>query len=304
MSLEQSSQKKERPFIAPGWYKDLSNQDYHGSKGTSSTRLKMLIEKTPAHMDYKANHPIESTDNMNLGSAVHSLILEKDKFDQEFFVLPELNLQTAHGRAQKFSLIEKNPGKICLTQDLYNKALRMSENLGNYIADEPQLNIMFDDGISETSIYWWYKTLDLDDGTEYKELLKCRPDRLGGSHAVAFDIKSCADASYTGFRKAIERYYYHVSAAMYLDGVNQCKPLLQELGHFAYTHFILLCVENEPPYLPASYDLTRNYLDVGKAIYRRCMKKLHDSRQHEKPPGYPTEIRAMEPYATTNFWIV
>jgi hypothetical protein len=92
---------------------------------------------------------------------------------------------------------------------------------------------------------------------------------------------------------------YHLSAAMYLEGVNQCTELLQETKHFAYTKFVLVLVENEPPYLPAAYELSQEYIEIGKLLYRRAMRTLQHGRDNDWP-GFPEEIRVMEPPTWAN----
>ena len=63
-------------------------------------------------------------------------------------------------------------------------------------------------------------------------MMKVRPDGLCKNYPVIVDLKTTADASYSGFQRSVERFGYHVSAAMYMEGVNQCKPLLEEMRHF------------------------------------------------------------------------
>src|SRR5690625_8047391 len=94
------------------------------------------------------------------------------------------------------------------------------------------------------------------------------PDAIRTSHSVVLDLKSCADASYSGFIKSIQNFYYHVSAAMYLEGINQCKQLMQELNEFRYNKFVFICVENTPPYLVSVYELSREDLEIGKSLFR------------------------------------
>ncbi|HXK56535.1 MAG TPA: hypothetical protein PLZ16_07810, partial [Gammaproteobacteria bacterium] len=69
----ESQEATKRPFIEAGWYRDLSNEAYHGSFGYSSSGLKILIEHTPAHLQYSLAHRSEPTANMALGTAVHTL---------------------------------------------------------------------------------------------------------------------------------------------------------------------------------------------------------------------------------------
>jgi hypothetical protein len=125
-------------------------------------------------------------------------------------------------------------------------------------------------------------------------MLKVRPDALSVAHPVIVDLKTTRDASYSGFIKAIQNLHYHLSAAMYLEGVNQCRELLEHTRHFAYTKFVFVCVENEPPYPTAVYELAPEYIELGKVLYRRAMRTLRDARQNDWP-AYPDDIRVIEP---------
>src|SRR5690625_7477839 len=55
----------------PGFYRDLGNAEDRGSFGTSSSQLKKLMEKTPAHLDFERRNPRESTAAMHRGTEVH-----------------------------------------------------------------------------------------------------------------------------------------------------------------------------------------------------------------------------------------
>lgn len=282
----------QRPFIDPGWYKDLSNDDYHGSFGTSSSQLKKLIDKTPAHLKHSWSQPNETTKNMALGTAVHSLVLEPDKFDQDIAIEPVLNKRTNAGKEAAAAFAESSQGKTIITEKQLEKAHLMAES----VRAHPMASVLLQDTLNESSVYWWYKTMDTDEiasGERYKELLKVRPDILCRSYPVVADLKSTVDASFTGFAKSIINFNYHVSAAMYLEGINQCKPLLEEMGYFAYTKFVFICVESEAPYLTAVYELSQDDLELGKQIYRACLRKLRDARENDFP-GFPEDIRVIE----------
>ena len=297
--------KKERPFYQPGWYRELTNEEYHGSFGTSSSTIKKLIEKTPAHLHYDMHHPKESTESMAMGTLVHTLVLEPEKFEQEYMVCPsDLKAPTAR------QLEAKNPsdktlvqiaeweawqkqaeGKQIISQAQFDQANQMAQS----VLSHPTASALLQDKIVESSIYWWYRPTDGDDDRKYKELLKVRPDVIDTTHGVIADLKTTTDASYDGFVKSIQKYYYHLSAAMYLDGVNQCKELLDATGFFAYTKFLFICVESVPPYLCAVYELSKDYVEVGQLLYRRSLIKLHESRADEEPRGFPRELRVIEP---------
>lgn len=282
--------RRERPFIEPGWYRDLSNEDYHGSFGTSSSQLKTLIEKTPAHLKHGMAHPTGPSDAMMIGTAVHTLVLEPDQFDNEVAVSPVLNLRTNAGRAARDEFEAANAGKAIITEAQFDQARAMAAS----VLSHPMASILLQDKVAESSVYWWYRSMDPDDDSRYKEMLKVRPDAICRDHSVIIDLKSAIDGSFTGFSKSINNFYYHVSAAMYLEGVNQCRPLLEAMGRIAYTKFLFIVVENREPYLTSVYELSQEYLDIGKALYRRTLRTLREARENDWP-GYTDDIRVIEP---------
>lgn len=280
----------QRPFIEPGWYKDLSNEAYHGSFGISSSQLKMLTEHTPAHLKHSMSVHREPTPSMMLGTAVHSLVLEPEKFDTDVVVAPVVDKRTKIGKELWADFEARSEGRAIITEAQYEQAQAMAASVRSH----PIAGALLDDIVVESSVYWWYRSMDPDDATKYKEMLKVRPDAICRNYPVVIDLKSTADGSYTGFIKAIQNFHYHVSAAMYLEGVNQCKPLLEELRHFAYTKFIFVCVENVAPYLTSVYELDPQYMDIGKALYRRALQTLRYGRENDWP-GFPEEVRIIEP---------
>lgn len=297
LPAETEPAKNERPFIDPGWYRDLSNEDYHGSFGFSSSQIKTLLEQTPAHLKHKMVHPKDQTDNMLLGTVLHTLVLEPDHFAAEFVVAPEINKRTKAGKAEweEFSAIAAEAGQQVITAAMLGKAMAMRES----VLAQPMAAALLADTTNESSIYWWYNSMDPDDSDRYKIMCKVRPDSLGVAHPVVMDLKSCADASYSGFQRAILNFGYHVSAAMYLEGVNQCDELLSEIGHFAYTKFVFICAESEPPYLPAVYELSPEFLELGKQQYRRGIRILKHGIEQDWP-GFASEVRTIEPPGWAN----
>lgn len=290
--VEQTKEKEDtrRPFIEPGWYKDLGNDEYHGSFGVSSSQLKTLIEQTPAHLAHAMGVTREPTPAMMLGTAVHSLVLEPDQFDNDVAVAPVVDKRTKIGKEMWAEFMASSGVKAVITEAQFEQAQAMAKS----VREHPTAGALLESIVPESSVFWWYRPMDPDDNTKYKELLKVRPDALCRDYPVVIDLKSTADGTYSGFIKAIQNFHYHVSAAMYLEGINQCKPLLEEMRHFAYTKFLFVCVENFAPYLTSVYELSPEYLDIGKALYRRSLHALRHGRENDWP-GFPDEVRIIEP---------
>lgn len=287
--FSQAPATPERERFEPGWYRDLNNERYHGSAGVSSTRIKTLIDRTPAHYLQGLSEPDTSTVSKERGKAFHVLTLEPHLAEQELFVMPELNLRTKAGREQKAALLAEHEGKAILKPEQHEQAKAMAEAARSH----ETAGILLQDIIVESSVYWWYGSTDPDDGTQYRQMAKVRPDALNPAHNIVIDLKSAEDATYSGFQKAIAKYYYHLSAAMYLQGVNQCRELLQQTGCFAYTKFIWIVVESKPPYTVGVYEADPEMLELGRVLFQRAMHQLHRAKSAGFP-GLPAEVRVIE----------
>jgi len=285
----------EKKFIEKGWHLDIPNEEYHRGNGTSSSSLKTLLPQTPAHLKYNRSHPKSPTPSMRLGTAVHSLVLEPDKFDEDNAVMPLINARTNKGKEEKADFELANAGKNVITLDQYATAQLMAAR----VHEHPIAGLLVKDLIVESSVYWWYKARDRDDDTEYKELLKVRPDGISRNYPILVDLKTTKDGSYSGFIRSVQDYYYHVSAAMYLEGVNQNKELMGEVKHINFNQFVFVCIENFPPYEVSCYELSKEYLKLGYALYTRALERLNKGRTNDWP-GYPEEVRVLEPPAYAN----
>jgi len=71
----------------PGYYKGISNEDYHGGPGISKSQLD-LIARTPALLLWNKQSPEDSEKSPELvfGDAFHAMILEPERFHSEFFI--------------------------------------------------------------------------------------------------------------------------------------------------------------------------------------------------------------------------
>lgn len=291
-------QGKERVRIEPGWYRDLPNDVYHGSSGWSSTTIKKLLKKTPAHLKAGFTQDHEATANMNLGTAVHTLVLEPAKFDEEIAVSPVFNRRTNAGKAAAEKFEQDNAGKTIINEEQHKQAQTMANN----VRQHPMFEQLMDDAICESSVFQWYDSMDPDDNTDFRELIKVRPDAASTSHSILLDLKSTKDASYTGFQQEILKYSYHFSAAMYLEVCNKCPELLVATKHLAFTGFVWIAVENFEPYEVAFYEMDAKFREIGAIQFRRAMIDLHKAKQ-DGWPGYSTDLRVMEPptWANKNF---
>lgn len=183
------------------------------------------------------------------GAALHSLVLTPDQFATEFKVLPELDRRTKAGKA--YYNHELAEGKPLISSEEFSNF----EEMAKAIANHPSASLLLKDGTPETSYIW----TDSDTGVT----CKCRPDYL--QRLVIVDIKTCQDASYDAFQRAIIDHRYHVQGAYFLDGVHAVDGGIRD--------FILIAVEKDPPYAVAVYKLDEVFIDAGRAAYKEDLKR-------------------------------
>ena len=95
----------------------------------SSSQIKDVL-RTPAHfyakhmaVDKKTNAP---TLNMLLGTVVHSLLLEPDRFDSEYVVSQKFDRRTKQGKADAAEFEAANAEKVVIDEAIYSEAKQIT----------------------------------------------------------------------------------------------------------------------------------------------------------------------------------
>ncbi|MBT8046514.1 MAG: PD-(D/E)XK nuclease-like domain-containing protein [Pontiella sp.] len=261
--------------IEPGFYPDLSNEDYHGGPGISKTGLDQ-IDRSPLHYITERRHRRLTTDPMRVGQAIHCAILEPDTFDAHFVKSEFSEFRTK--AAKEWKKTQELAGRYVLKVNDNADFWRVSEwNFVQAVRDsvrsDPFASILLDltQGRAEQSAFWIDR--------ETRKLCKCRPDFLNDSHNLAIDLKSTVDASFTGFGKSCANFRYHVQSAFYSDG-------LSEVGE-PVNSFVFVAVGKDPPYAVACYVLDDEAIRVGRAQYRENLRVYSECWKRDHWPGYP-----------------
>lgn len=205
------------------------------------------------------------------GAALHCLVLTPEKFNEEFSVLPALNRRTREGKALYEQILSQ--GKPVIPATLFGKL----EAMGGAILNHPT-SILFKEGAPEGSYIW--------EDPDTKVLCKCRPDYL--RKMAILDVKTCMDASYEAFQRAIVDHRYHVQGAYFLDGVAAV------LKDGVKRNFILIAVEKSPPFAVAVYKLDDATIELGRTAYKEDLQEYKVHTEHpELWQGYSSEVQEM-----------
>lgn len=182
----------------------LSNRLYHASNAYSKSSLD-IVNRDPALIEWSKNAPkTDNEDSLIFGNAFHTIVLEPHLFNEQFLIMPDLNLRTNAGKAEKIELeAEAKRNEKSILSKEQNEQLKLMK--GSVFA-HPTAKKLFSDGVAERSIFFRYsKSL----------VVRIRPDWLTETHGKTFmiDLKSTADAS--KFEKSIDDFRYHVQDAFY-----------------------------------------------------------------------------------------
>lgn len=242
--------------MKPGIYYDISNEDYHNGDGVSKSNLDDMA-KCPAIYQWKKKAPEceEKKAALNIGTALHCLLLEPDEFDKRFIVPEPINRRTNAGKEEFKQMVELATinNQILITTEEKNKLLLMRDSAFAHPTAKKLLEM---DGHYESSIYW------IDDETQI--LCKIRPDKLISNYktSMIIDIKKTNDIE--NFGRSIELYRYHVQDAMYCEGYKKQFGIVP--------HFVFIAVSEtiDGGRYPVRVFVLDDYdKDIGHQLFRR-----------------------------------
>lgn len=228
----------------------LTNEEYHADRSCISTSGLKEALRSAAHYQSYLRNPREETRALYLGTAIHCLLLEPQRFASEYVVAPE-----GDRRSKSFKeFAAAHPGQKIITADESDMLVGIAHSVMGHTTACNLLRA----GLVEQTIIWQDRETGL--------WIKIRPDCLciDVSNGVCLDVKSTEDASEDSFMYACRRYGYDMQAAIYLTGL---REVFQRDFDFAF-----LPVEKKDPYGCAVYGAPQGMLQSG---YRRFRKALN-----------------------------
>lgn len=255
------------PVDTPGVYQ-LPEEAYHADPAISRSFLWTLYSKTPAHA---VGEERKKSDAFDLGSAVHMAVLEPNLFQHKVVEGPE-NRRGNRWKDLQEEAVEN--GQVLLIEADYEHCLRMRDAVHR----NPTANkaIVGDDALFEMSAFWQ----DPETGL----MCRVRPDLMRPKLKLMVDLKTTASASAHKFQKSIADYGYHVQEGMYRDG-------WEEATGNTIDGFVFICLEKEPPYACALYELEAADVEEGRAIYTKALINYAGCLDKGEFHGYPQTVQ-------------
>ena len=187
----------------------MKDQYHTGIERLTSSGLKILLSKSPAHYyDEYMGRSTPPTKPMEFGIAAHALILEgEEAFAKVAIVRPdEIDGRTKEGKQFK----KDAGGKIVLTESEVSEMFAFREQM----KESEYGSVIFSKRGQAEQVVEWRDAITAAD-------CKCKPDWMAKDGRLIIDLKMMADADPTNFKRSVYRYGYHLSAAMYIEGVAQ-----------------------------------------------------------------------------------
>lgn len=197
--------------VSSGVYHDITNEEYHAGPGVSKSQLDD-IAISPAVYQWRKHAPVdeEKLTALDMGTALHCLLLEPDEFETRFIIATEFNRRTTIGKEAEKAFLDDcaSTGKTVMTFEEGRKLRLMRESA---FAHPDARWLLEQDGFSESSIYWTDK--------ETGEQCRIRPDRYLKNIPAIFDVKKTADM--IRFSTHAEEFRYYVQDAMYSEAYEE-----------------------------------------------------------------------------------
>lgn len=247
---------------------------YHAIKALSNSSLSVL-KRSPTEFHKRfitGEMKGQETDAMLLGSAVHMLALEPERFDAQYVVLDgPINPQTGkpYGRdTKKFEVwldaeMTLQTRKVLVREEFANslaiaKAFQSHPTIAAIMASRAEK--LFE---SEYAMLWVE-----DDGSELD--LKCKIDFVCPSERIIVDLKTTSDPSPHAWSWSAEDFGYHRQAAIYSDAM--------EAKYGEPFRFLFGVVRSKEPYEAAVYELDAESINRGRSEYEALIEEYIDRK--------------------------
>jgi len=251
-----------------------SDFDYRREEGVNQSSLKKILE-SPAHYQAALKYKMIPTPAMEMGTALHALVLDGEKaFNASYVKKPDgLSLATKEGKAWKAELGRKKALSEGGKDDPWGsvqgmaKALRQLEWFSGTDAEYIKYN--------EVSIYWDWEGVRC----------KARLDRVLVDEGIVLDLKTTDTVEPELFTKKVVGLGYDFQASAY--------SIAAEAAFGKPFKFIFVCVERKAPYAVSLFEVSDEMMEEGKRKFDRAIKIYNECQASGEWPSKPAMINKL-----------
>lgn len=251
---------------------DMTDRQYAELDGLRASWLKTLHGATPAHLLHKMHHGDEDSDALRLGRALHTRVLQPNRYDTDWAVAPECDRRTTAGK-QTWATFESD----CRAQ---GKGVLSA---GEAAAIDGIVN-----GIATTTAS---TVLEM---CEHREIVctgsicgvpcKARIDACSTS-GMLVDVKTCQSASERAFTRSIVDYGYLLQLAFY-------RRLMEQNGMLRGPTVLIAC-EKARPHAVALYALRDEDIERMDGLIDALVQLYAECTESNRWPSYPRTVREL-----------
>jgi hypothetical protein len=259
--------------VKTGVFEKMSMAEYESIPALRWSRLSEYL-RSAAH-GKAAESRMEDSDDLTIGQAVHTAVLEPGAWEERFGVLPE-DAPAKRSNADKLwwaNFYAANQGRTFLKRETYETVRRCAEA----VYAHPRANLWLTSPLSkrEVVVVWMDR--------EFGMFCKIRCDLVTSVEGLSrlVDLKSTRDASAYGFSRDVNQFHYAGQVAFYLRGLDAVAPFERSAAFIA--------VEKDPA-IAVCYDLGPASLEIGQDEVRRAMTTFIEAEAAQKWPGYPDGV--------------
>lgn len=252
-----------------------AEQYYRRVFGVASKSGLDLVRRAPAL--YKAwcdGLELEETAALRFGTALHTAILEPDRFARVYVAEPDFgDCRKKENKARRDAWRAENAHATALDADDAARIAGMRESLMRHAL----VRKLVENARREVTAKW----TDRPTGIISKSRWDLWLDPIG----TIADLKSTEDASPDAFKRSVAKWGYHRQHSMYEDGGRACGA---DVRNFAF-----IAAEKAPPYLVAVYNLDEQAVNKGREEIERLFRTLAECVESGIWPGYPAGITSL-----------
>ena len=239
---------------------NMPNSDYHAYQGISKSGLD-LVARSPAHFLMQTERAPSRT--LQLGTALHTAVLEPERFKAEYCLLTEVTDRRSSEYKQAVKIHTSD--NVLVAKEAAN-ILSIQET----IRGQDEINEL----LTSCDLFELSAFIEIDG-----VLCRCRYDAFDSKNLVAVDLKTTQNSSPTEFSKSVFNYRYHVQDAFY-------SKIFKLITGRTLNAFKFLAVENDPPHCPMIYTLSDETRMIADSLMIADLKAYKEAESSSKWSGY------------------
>lgn len=255
---------------------------YWDESGVNNTLLKEVEDCELSALEMLLGKTDKPTDAMVIGSAVDTLLCEREAFGDKFYFRPETYVNendeekpwNGNAKVCKAWLAEHADRPVLTSDDVTE-----CEAMARAVLSDPRASDLLQQCMPQLCVFWKDKRTGLQ--------MKGRPDLKGPRFAG--DLKVTSDARTEAFSKQVANLHYYRQAAIYSDG-------LEANGEECSDFYLIAVQRGQYPKVNVRR-LKLRAIELGRFEYQMLCSQLKDalvSNQWASYSGPGTEIRELD----------